>query len=570
MYADFFGFRELPFNNTPDPRFFYPTPDHEEALASLIYATTQRKGFVLLTGEIGAGKTLLTRMMIRHFGNAVAFANVNHSVQNPSDLMETICTEFELPFDRSDSETHLIRILHDYLLSKFAQNIPVVLVLDEAQNVSIDAFERLRMIGNLESDDAKLLQIAIVGQPELQRIFAKPGLRQLRQRIFRSFHLPALDRKATEGYIHHRLSVVSKSAKNIFSEDAIDTIFHASQGLPRVVNTICDNTLLSAYSADRKRIDSQFVDSVLSQMMLLPGGNDLAEAAMHSPAQTTADASHVTRLPGTLKETTRDLVIRAFGKRTQRNTSAIGLAPTDSTGSRTGQAKGSTPPDEISALKSELEADRKRVATLEANLLGLIDRFANPDLLQEKMERLIKDTRVILGRTETVTTKIARCEERVARVDRTVGDVVGDLGRWHRQAVRDAAHDHDAGRSTRRATTRKGGRRRGTPPPGSIQSADSSSARPSTDELDPASQTHPPRPSQKGRAQKVSPTSGSVTIPVAQDRIRQCVADVRASLDALRMLAVDRFGLESTQNASALANPVPQEPQNQPTLEPAI
>ncbi len=285
MYIEFFGLRELPFNNTPDPRFFYSTPDHEEALASLIYAVKERKGFVLLTGEVGAGKTLVTRMMVRNFGTNIAFANINHAVDNADDLMASICTELEIPIEEGDGPTDMVRSLHDYLLAQFAQNIPVVLLLDEAQNLPADGFERLRMIGNLEADDAKLLQIAIVGQPELQQRFASPKLRQLGQRIFRSFHLPALSREATEGYILHRLSVVTDEPDKIFSAEAVDEIYRVSNGLPRVINTICDNTLLSAYSANRRDLDRAFVQSV-TQHMTLVGTVDKVGSGPGSEART--------------------------------------------------------------------------------------------------------------------------------------------------------------------------------------------------------------------------------------------------------------------------------------------
>ena len=130
MYAEFFGLRELPFNNTPDPRFFYSTPDHEEALASLIYAVKERKGFVLLTGEVGAGKTLVTRLMLRQLGTGIAFAAINHAVQSARELMESVCTEFELSFDPGATNVQLVRTLHDFLLTNFSRNVPVVLVLD--------------------------------------------------------------------------------------------------------------------------------------------------------------------------------------------------------------------------------------------------------------------------------------------------------------------------------------------------------------------------------------------------------------------------------------------------------
>ncbi len=268
MYAEFFGLRELPFNNTPDPRFFYSTPDHEEALASLVYATQERKGFVLLSGEVGTGKTLISRMMLRNFGSRIAFANINHVVNGASDLLESVCVEFELPVEPRSSHTKIVRVLHDFLLAKFAQDVPVVLVLDEAQTFPNEAFEQLRTIGNLEADDAKLLQIVIVGQTELQQRFQSQELRQLRQRIFRSFHLSALNLDHTAGYIEHRLSVVGAADSTIFGRDAVEIIYQYSRGLPREINTICDNAMLSAYAANVKTIDASFLKTVVEQMTL--------------------------------------------------------------------------------------------------------------------------------------------------------------------------------------------------------------------------------------------------------------------------------------------------------------
>ena len=277
MYADFFGLSQLPFNNTPDPRFFYSTPDHEEALASLIYAVSELKGFVLLTGEVGAGKTLVSRMMLRHFGPKIAFATINHSLKHADDLMESVCTEFDLEFERGATNAELVRLLHDFLLAQFARNKPVALILDEAQNLTVDAFEQLRMIGNLEADNAKLLQIVILGQPELQEKFRSPELRQLEQRIFRSFHLVRLDRDQTKGYIDHRLSVAGAGDRGVFDTDAIDRIYRVSQGLPRLINTACDNAMLSAYSADRHTVDGAFMETIIAQMMTI--GSQPAGAA---------------------------------------------------------------------------------------------------------------------------------------------------------------------------------------------------------------------------------------------------------------------------------------------------
>ncbi len=269
MYSDYFGLTLMPFNNTPDPRFFFSTPDHEEALASLVYAVQEMKGCVLLTGEVGTGKTLVSRMMMRQFGERIAYANITHSTRSAVDLMESVCAEFGLTVPEQASNASLVRILHDHLLAEFANNRPVVLVLDEAQNLSIEAFEQLRMIGNLEADDAKLLQIVILGQPELQEIIRSTRLRQLHQRIFRSFHLTALSRALTGDYVRHRLAVAGAAPDAmIFQDEAIDHVHAYSQGLPRLINTVCDNALLAAYSGGERCVDGAFMKRVVEQLLV--------------------------------------------------------------------------------------------------------------------------------------------------------------------------------------------------------------------------------------------------------------------------------------------------------------
>ena len=278
MYAAHFGLRETPFNNTPDPRFFFATPDHEEALASLIYTVEELKGYALLTGEVGVGKTLVSRMMLRHFGDRIASATINNTALSADDLLAAICAEFEVTTPLQASRFQRVRVLQDFLLAQFAANRPVVLVLDEAQNLPHEAFEQIRMIGNLEADDAKLLQIVIVGQPELRDRFASPNMRQLRQRIFRGFHLPALKSELCARYIAHRLRVAGLKetetgagapeslATPIFDAAAIDAIQQFSQGLPRPINTACDNALLSAYATGHKHIDGPFMIDVIAQL----------------------------------------------------------------------------------------------------------------------------------------------------------------------------------------------------------------------------------------------------------------------------------------------------------------
>jgi general secretion pathway protein A len=293
MYASFFGLRELPFNNTPDPRFFYSTPDHEEALASLVYAISESKGFVLLTGEVGAGKTLMTRLMLRHFNDRIVFAGINHTSVSPTDLLRCICGEFQVDYHADDTAAHLLRRLQDFLIGRFSEGKPVVLMLDEAQALSRDAFEQVRMIGNLEADDAKLLQIVIVGQPELRERFQANDMRQLRQRMFRSFHLRGLTREQTEGYIRHRLSVGgAQYPERIFDSAAVDLIFEYSQGLPRLINTVCDNAMLSAYAADQLSIDAEFVRRVLTQMSsVTQGGPNFASPRVQPEASAPPPAS---------------------------------------------------------------------------------------------------------------------------------------------------------------------------------------------------------------------------------------------------------------------------------------
>ncbi len=261
MYCTHFGLHRLPFNNTPDPTFYYSTPDHEEALATLQYAAQQRKGFVLVTGEVGAGKTLIGRMFLRQTDATARTAILTNTHLNGRQLLGALCSEFGIETDPRQGNPELVQKLQDYLLEQFAQDRCVVVLVDEAQNMPDEAFEELRMLGNLEADDAKLLQVCILGQPELRERFGQAGMRQLEQRLFRRFHLPALSREQTAEYIRHRLGVAG-GQEDLFTPEAIDSIHAAARGIPRTINQICDNAMLSAYGQDLATIDATLVEQV--------------------------------------------------------------------------------------------------------------------------------------------------------------------------------------------------------------------------------------------------------------------------------------------------------------------
>ncbi|MDO8630155.1 MAG: AAA family ATPase [Phycisphaerales bacterium] len=451
MYADFFGLRELPFNNTPDPRFFYSTPDHEEALASLVYAVKERKGFVLLTGEVGAGKTLISRLMLKHFGCTIAFANINHAINDAADLMESLCAEFELPYEPGWSNTQLVRTLHDYLLAKFAQNLPVVLVLDEAQNLSVEGFEQLRMIGNLEADDAKLLQIAIVGQPELRTVFQSPALRQLRQRIFRSFHLPALDRKSTEGYIRHRLAVAGARSTSVFELDAIDLIHQVSRGLPRLINTVCDNAMLSAYSAERRQIDGAFVESVADQMML-PGVDPPGAGARRPVAARYWTAPRA--------EVSAERAFQIASPRAAAEHTRILPPPAPARGAMQPVERG----NEVAELQRrslDLAAARAAAACEHLNSLVLSANDAVERSTQsqnqlarheEQIERLVRSVRTVASDLEPLLADLRQAAENGRREQRTAREVHERLGQ-RIQASREVLEEFS--RSSQRLSQRE-------------------------------------------------------------------------------------------------------------------
>ncbi|MGD2053227.1 MAG: AAA family ATPase [Gammaproteobacteria bacterium] len=255
MYNAYFGFKETPFSIAPDPRYLYMTDQHREALAHLVYGLNSEGGCILLTGEVGTGKTTVCRCLLEQIPQQSNIALVFNPKVTATELLETICDELgiEYPEGENSVKTYIDRI-NDFLLQANAAGQKTVLIIDEAQNLDSTVLEQLRLLTNLETNQRKLLQIIILGQPELLEILSHENMRQLAQRITARFHLNPLTRDELKAYITHRLAIAGSNIQ-LFDEKTLKRLYQLSKGIPRIINIICDRALLGAYVENKNRID---------------------------------------------------------------------------------------------------------------------------------------------------------------------------------------------------------------------------------------------------------------------------------------------------------------------------
>ena len=301
MYERFYQLRERPFALSPDPEYLYPSRVHQEALDYLRYGLESQAGFIVVTGEIGSGKTTLLQTLLRNLDNQTTVGRIVNTMLEPRELLETIMIDFGLdPSGRS--KPLILRDLSQFLVDQRMSGRLVLLVIDEAQNLGLGALEELRMLSNLETEKSKLLQIVLVGQPNLRDKLAAPELEQLRQRITVSYHLPPLDADETGRYINHRLRRAAIGAPVEFPRDATTMIHGRSRGVPRLINVICDAALVFGYAEDRRIFDGPMIREVLSELEstgVLPAPPGVAPARTESPASTGQRTSTVAHAPET-------------------------------------------------------------------------------------------------------------------------------------------------------------------------------------------------------------------------------------------------------------------------------
>jgi general secretion pathway protein A len=262
VYEAFYGFREKPFSILPDPDFLYLSPKHSMALALLEYGLMNQAGFNVITGEIGTGKTTLIRHLLGQLRSDVTVGLISNTHRSFGELLQWILYAFNLEGGRGMGKVEMFQRFVEFLVAQYSENRRTVLIIDEAQNMAPDTLEELRMLSNVNADKDQVLQVILVGQAELRDTLRRPDMRQFAQRIAVDYHLEALNRDESRTYIRHRIHVAGGTDKLLFDDGACDAVFDHSQGVPRLINLLCDTALVYAFADQQRRVDAQLVRDV--------------------------------------------------------------------------------------------------------------------------------------------------------------------------------------------------------------------------------------------------------------------------------------------------------------------
>ena len=265
MYEEFYGFRQSPFNITPDPRFLFYSDKHREAFNHVLYGLKERKGFIQITGEVGAGKTTLCRALLEKLGPSYKTALILNPIMTGDQLIWLLLAELGQPPQHYDRMRNL-QALNEFLLEQVPLGNDVVLFIDEAQDLPLELMEEVRLLSNLETDQRKLLQIVLMGQPELRTVLDDPSLRQLRQRITVRYHLAPLSFGETGRYVGHRMQIAGANSRPYFARGALRKIHRYSGGVPRLINAVCDKTLLCGYVTGSDRLTARHVRRAILEL----------------------------------------------------------------------------------------------------------------------------------------------------------------------------------------------------------------------------------------------------------------------------------------------------------------
>ena len=264
MYESFYGLKEKAFNLNPDPEYFYLSREHEDAYRHLEYAISESKGFAVITGEVGSGKTTLINYLLNKLKLDINIGLITNTNIPASQFLKAICREFEIDVDVRE-KVDIMELFQDFLLERYAQNERVLLIIDEAQNISFEAMEEIRMLSNLEAEKSHLIQIILIGQPELKSKLQRHDLKQFAQRVSTHYHINGLNKDEVNKYIRYRLEVGQAENLDIFQEDAIELIYQHSLGIPRIINVICDTALVYGYADEIKLIDKSLIETVIKE-----------------------------------------------------------------------------------------------------------------------------------------------------------------------------------------------------------------------------------------------------------------------------------------------------------------